>query len=74
VALSQACPQCFADFQGLVEQLTSQPVIELLAGLGPLVAEAVIAGPEAKGEPAAAEPVQRRGLPGRLGGSARGES
>ena len=48
-------------------------VVELLAGLGQLVAEAVAAEADAEDEPAAAEPVQRRGLPGDLGRPAAGE-
>jgi hypothetical protein len=57
----------------LVEHLASQPVIELLAGLGQLAAEAVAAETHAEGEAATAEPVQGRGLPGDLGRPAAGK-
>jgi hypothetical protein len=57
----------------LVEQLASQPVIELLAGFGQLAAEAVAAEADAEGEAATAEPVQRRGFPGDLGRPAAGQ-
>jgi hypothetical protein len=61
------------DLQCLVEHLASQPVIELLAGLGQLAAEAVTAEADAEGEAAIAEPVQCRGLLGDLGRPAAGE-
>jgi hypothetical protein len=57
------------DLQCLVEHLASQPVIELLVGLGQLAAEAVAAEADAEGEAATAEPVQGRGFPGDLGWS-----
>jgi hypothetical protein len=61
------------DVQRLVEHRRSGPVLELLARLGQFAAGLVVAQADAEDEPAAAEPVERGGLPGDLGRPAAGE-
>jgi len=55
------------------EHLTPHSVIDLLTGLGKFTGEAVEADADAEDEPATAEPVECRGLPGDLDRPAAGQ-
>jgi len=67
VVHAPAGPGSGEDLQRFIEHLAAPPVIELLAGRRQLAAEMVAAQADAEGEAAAAEPVQRHGLPGDFG-------
>jgi hypothetical protein len=68
-----AGPGSGQNVQRPVEHRRAPAVVELLAGRGQLVAGVVVAQADAEDEAAAAEPVERRGLPGHLGRPAAGE-
>ena len=61
------------DLERLVEHPCAPAVVELLARLRVLAAELIAAQTDAERQPAAAEPVQRRGLPGDLDRPAPGQ-
>lgn len=65
-------PRGGEDLHRLVEHQAAQPVIALLAGPGEIAAIAVAAEAYPEGKAAAAEPVERDGLPDKLGGPAAG--
>jgi hypothetical protein len=65
-----AGPRGRDDLERFVEHLAARAIIELLTRLRELSPKPVAAQTDPEDEAAAAEPVQRRGLPCDLGGSA----